>query len=213
MPYLCLEPSCSLPAAPMRCASSGLWSRIPRRLLSSLALAGRKGRGENVGMWDRHHRPLSLLHLLSHLLLRAIKRSPNCFFLSLATRLSSAGCMHGAELQPWYPPRLCSPLRSINPQTRLLLRPPSHAALLSAHWENDSSRFQLGRGGASPCCAAATAAPQLFWGCYRPCCRAVEVVVAPSTCPTPPRARENGGSTAPVPPGSQTHPCRASLWQ
>lgn len=106
-----------------------------------MALAGRKGRGENVGTWDRHHRPLSLLHLLSRLLPGAIKQSPNRFFLSLATRLSRAGCVHGAEL--------------------------------SAHRESDSSRFQLGRGGASPCCAATAFAPWLFWGVLLaplPCC-------------------------------------------
>lgn len=41
-PYLRLEPSCSLLELPVLCPSSGLWSRMPKRVFRSLALEGRE---------------------------------------------------------------------------------------------------------------------------------------------------------------------------
>lgn len=91
--YLLLEPSCSLPAAPMPCLSSGLCSRIPKRVLSSLALEGRKWRGWNVGTATTIpvHRgsPLSSSSLAFLLSASCNKQSPNGFFCSLATVLRS----------------------------------------------------------------------------------------------------------------------------
>lgn len=92
--YLRLEPSCSLPAAPLPCLSSGLCSRIPKRVLSSLALEGRKWRGWNVGTATTIpvcNPMFAGVALSPPFLLSAAynKQSPNGFFCSLATVLRS----------------------------------------------------------------------------------------------------------------------------